>query len=400
MQLAGLALVVNVSARRAWSRWSQFARKRDTCSVLDKLLTRRNVIMAEGACAVGMGAAGWLLRGLVWAAVGLVTGLLVPAFAFVIYGFCEPDPAALIAKGRPQDALRLARRTEREARQLARKWPSFCDVLAYKLGVQSDALHALGQDAEALRAADESVAIYQALAEERPARYAGLLSRAIDTRSRALAGLGQQAEAITTIDAAIRAFRNLAIAEPDKYLPVLAEALACKAEWLADIDLDTEALTNAHEAAAIYWHKLPSTHLCVHAARSALLEGRPLCGQDKYNDAARMLARGWTLADRQQQQEALTSATPAIRTAYHADPNGFVTAWRTEFSRPPKPTTPTAGNTVRETDPPRSRWRVWPSGHPRSAACLRSRAGRRRACPQSGARWRAFARRSLLRAGT
>ncbi len=188
---------------------------------------------------------------------------------------------------------------------------------------------------KALHAADESVAIYQALTAERPDKYAADLSRAIDTRSRALAGLGRQAEAIAAIDAAIRTFHNLAIAEPDKYLPVLAEALACKAEWLADIDLDSQALLTAHEATTIYWHKLPSTHLCVHAARAALLEGRLLCSQGRYSDEARMLARGWALADRQQQQEAHTSATPAIRTAYHADPDGFATAWRRETSSEP-----------------------------------------------------------------
>jgi tetratricopeptide (TPR) repeat protein len=305
--------------------------------MLDKFLTRRNVILAEVVAAVVLGAAGWLLAGLVWAIVGVVTGPPVLWLAFGIYGFFEPDPAVLVAKGRPQDALRLVQRTEREARQLARKWPSqFRELLAHKLAHKSDALHALGRDKQALHEADGSVAIYQALAAERPARYTADLSQAIYTQSRALAGLGQHAEAITALDTAIHGFRNHAIAEPEKYLPVLAEALTCKAEWLADIDLNTEALTIAHEAATIYWHNLPSAHMCAHAARAALLAGRLLCCEDRYTEAARMLARGYALADRLQQQEALSSAIPAIRTAYHAEPEYFAAEWRAETrSEPP-----------------------------------------------------------------
>jgi tetratricopeptide (TPR) repeat protein len=304
--------------------------------VLDRLLTRRNLILAVVACAFVLGAAGWLLGGLVWSIVGVVAGPPILLLAVGIYVAFLPEPTVLIAKGRPQQALRLVQRTEREVRQMARKWPSqFRDMLAYRLAEKSDALHALGQDEQALGAADESVAIYQALAAESPAKHTAHLSQAIDSRSRALAGLGQHAEAITAIDTAIRAFRNLAIADPDKYLPVLAEALTCKAGWLADIHLDTEALTTAHEAATIYWHKLPSTRLCVYAARAALLEGEILSRQDRHTDAARMLARGWALADRQQQQETLCSATPAIRAAYHADPEGFSTAWRAETSSEP-----------------------------------------------------------------
>jgi hypothetical protein len=115
-----------------------------------------------------------------------------------------------------------------------------------------------------------------------------------------------------------------------------AEALTCKAEWLADIGNNTEALAAAHEAATIYWRTMPGSDLPVYAARAALLEGRLLCRQGRHHEAARPLTRGWTLATRQQQNTALSSAVPALRTAHRASPGEFATIWHDETSsRPP-----------------------------------------------------------------
>jgi hypothetical protein len=309
--------------------------------MLDTLLTRRNLILAEVACAVGLGAASWLLLGPLWAIAGVLAGPFVPPVAFVIAYlvgtvFLMPQPVTLIAMGRPEDALRRLRREEVSARGLARAWPGqFREVLAYHLVVKSDALHALHRDRQALSSADEGVASYQTLAADKPAKYASYLSRAIDTRSRALGGLGRQAEAIAAIETAIRMFRNLAIAEPDEYLPVLAEALTCMAKWLADIDNDAEALTAARESTDIYW-QLPGPELPTYAASAALLAGRLLCRQSRYREAATLLARGWNLASSKQQHDALSTATPALKTAYHANPDDFTAVWHAETgSKPP-----------------------------------------------------------------
>jgi tetratricopeptide (TPR) repeat protein len=306
--------------------------------MLDVLLTRRNLILASSACAVALGAAAWLLLGPLWAIAGVLAGLFVPP---VVYGvgttYFSPSPAALLAKGRPEDALSLIQREEASSRRTARAWPGqFREMLAYNLIVKSDALHALHRDRQALGSADEGVAIYQALASDKPAKYSPYLSRAIDTRSRALAGLGRQAEAIAAIETAIRMFRSLAVDEPDEYLPVLAEALTCMAEWLADIDNDADALTAAREATSIYWHKLPGPELPVYAARAALLAGRLLCRQARYHEAASLLARGWNLATSQQQRYALSTAAPALKTVYHVNPDDFTTVWHAETgSKPP-----------------------------------------------------------------
>lgn len=218
-------------------------------------LTRRKVIIASVASAVGFGAAGWLVLGPLWTILAVAAGCLFPPVAIgLALEFVAPSPEKLIAKGRPEEALQRVRLLEGQARWMARKTPSFRDVHAYQLIAQSDALHALHRYDQALQSADEGVAIYQTLAAEKPAKFSPHLSGAIDTRSRVLANLGRWAEAIQAIEIAIRMFRNLAIAEPGEFLPPLAEALTFMAEWLAEIDKSTEAVTAAHEASDIYWH--------------------------------------------------------------------------------------------------------------------------------------------------
>jgi len=306
----------------------------------DRLMTRRNVILADLVCAAGLGAVGWMQFGPLWALGGVGAGLLAPTLAYATYaGFFMPQPVALVARGRHDEALRILRRHERELRQMAAALPSqFRDHLAVHLAVRAYALHKLHHDDEALRSSDECVAIYQALAADRPARYAPELSGALGTRSCVLAALDRPADAIAAIEPAIRMYRNLAIGQPEKYLPRLAEALTDLAEWLADVGKSPEALTAAHEATGIYWHKLPGPELPAPAARAALLEGRLLCQQADYHQAAKMLARGWSLAQSQQKEEeqqkekedALAAAAMALNTVYHADPGDFATVWCAE----------------------------------------------------------------------
>ena len=66
-----------------------------------------------------------------------------------------------------------------------------------------------------------------------------------------------------------------------------------------------------------------------------LLEGQLLCGQDRYREAARLLAKGWRLAVGQHLEDVLRDATPAIRAAYRADPDHCSAVWRTEIGAEP-----------------------------------------------------------------
>ena len=219
-------------------------------------------------------------------------------------------------------------------RVLARIWPSqFRDALANRLIVQSGALQAGHRDEEALRTAGQAVAIYQDLAASRPGKYGPDLAGALDHQSRLLAADDRMADALAAMQVALRLYRNLAASEPAKYLPVLAECLTCEADWLADLELLADALAAVHEATDICQDKLPWQQVPSCAARAMLLEGDLLCGQARHREAARLLAKGWRLAAGQ--QDVLRDVTPAIRAAYHADPDHFSAVWQAETGAEP-----------------------------------------------------------------
>jgi hypothetical protein len=287
-------------------------------------LTRGQLAVALAAGAVAFGAAAWLLLGPVWIIAGVLAGSLVGAFVLAsIYALSHTDAAALLGHDRPGGAIALAR-----------IWPSqFRDALANRLIVQSGALQAVHRDEEALRTAGQAVAIYQDLAASRPGKYGPDLAGALDHQSRLLAADDRPADALAAMQVAVRLYRNLAAAEPAKYLPVLAECLTCEADWLADLELLADALAAVHEATDICQDKLPWQQVPSCAARAMLLEGDLLCGQARHREAARLLAKGWRLAAGQ--QDVLRDATPAIRAAYHADPDHFSAVWQAETGAEP-----------------------------------------------------------------
>jgi tetratricopeptide (TPR) repeat protein len=300
-------------------------------------MTRRSVIAAAGCGAVGCGTAAWLLLGPLWAVGGAVLG---PAAGVAAYGtmlaFLTPDAAVLVADGRPEAALRELRAALPSLRRLARIWPGeFRGVLGDRLLLQSDALHALHQDERALGCASEAVGIFQSLAAGKPGRHGPDLADALDRQSRLLAARGYRAEAIAAAATAAGMLRRLAAADQGRYLPALAETLTAAAGWLAEAGRDGEALGAADEATGIYWQRLPQAELPPDAARAALLAGRLLGEQGRRPEAARMLARGWDLAARQDHHAELRAAAPALRSAYDADPDGLAAAWRAETGAEP-----------------------------------------------------------------
>jgi hypothetical protein len=301
-------------------------------------LTRGKLLMACAAGAVAFGVAAGLLLGPVWTIAGVLVGLFIGAVVpAVVHAVANPDVATLLSRERPGEGVAPFRHEMTSWRTLARIWPGqFRDVLASRLIVEAGALQAVNRDEEALRNADEAVAIYQDLAAERPGKYAPDLARALDRQSRLLAADQQQAEALAAMQVAVRLYRNLAAAEPAKYLSALAECLTCEAGWLAEIDLPGEALAAVHEATSICQDKLPWQQVPSGAARAMLLEGELLCGLDRCREAVRLLAKGWRMAASQavgQQdvpQDVLRDAAPAIKAAYRADPDHFVAVWRAE----------------------------------------------------------------------
>ena len=301
-------------------------------------LTRGKLIAILAMGAVAFGAAAWLLLGPVWTIAGSLVGpLITVAVVASVRAFTSPDAATLLSNDQPGEAIARLRNEMPSWRTLARIWPSqFRDALANRLIVQSGALQAMNRDEEALRTADEAVAIYQDLAAERPGKYGPDLADALDHQSRLLAADDRLAEALAAMQVAVRLYRNLAAAEPSRYLPPLAECLTCEAGWLAEIELAGDALAAVHEATEICQDKLPWQQLPSCAARAMLLEGELLCGQARYREAARLLATGWRMAaGHQQQQDLLRDAIPAIRSAYRADPEHFTAVWQAETGAEP-----------------------------------------------------------------
>jgi len=298
-------------------------------------LTRGKLAVALAAGAVAFGAAAWLLLGPVWIIAGVLAGSLVGAFVLTsIYVLTNTDAAAVLGHDRPSGAIAQLHHEMSSWRVLAQIWPSqFRDALANRLIVQSGALQAMHRDEEALRTAGQAVAIYQDLAASRPGKYGPDLAGALDHQSRLLAADDRPADALAAMQVAVRLYRNLAAAEPGKYLPVLAECLTCQADWLADLELLADALAAVHEATDICQDKVPWQQVPSCAARAMLLEGDLLCGQARHREAARLLAKGWRLAAGQ--QDVLRDATPAIRAAYHADPDHFSAVWQAETGAEP-----------------------------------------------------------------
>jgi hypothetical protein len=315
-------------------------------------LTRGKLIAILVTGAVAFGAAAWLLLGPVWAIAGAFVGLVITTVVVGgVRAFSSLDAATLLSSDQPGEAIARLRNEMPSWRTLARIWPSqFRDALANRLIVQSGALQAMNRDEEALRTADEAVAIYQDLAAERPGKYGPDLADALDHQSRLLAADDRLAEALAVMQVAVRLYRNFASADPARYLPPLAECLTCQAGWLAEIELSADALAAVHEATEICQDKLPWQQLPSCAARAMLLEGELLCGQDRYREAARLLVIGWRMAAGQQRQDqqlqdqqlqdqqlqdVLRDATPAIRSAYRADPDHFAAVWHAETGAEP-----------------------------------------------------------------
>ena len=288
-------------------------------------LTRGKLTAALAVWAVAFGAVAWLLLGPVWAIAGVLVGPLVGLIVLAVFRvYATTDAAVLLRNDQPDEAIAQLRREMASWRALARIWPSqFRDALASRLIVQSGALQAVNRDEEALRTADEALAIYQDLAD------------ALDHQARLLAADDRLAEALAAVAVAVRLYRNLAAAEPAKYLPILAECLTCEAGWLAEIDLPGDALAAVHEATDICQDKLPWQQIPSCAARAMLLEGDLLCGQARHREAARLLAKGWRLAADQDLEDARRDAAPAIRAAYRADPDHFAAVWQAETGAEP-----------------------------------------------------------------
>lgn len=284
------------------------------------------VLAAAGGAAV-LGAAGALL-GPAWAAAGLVAGTFLALAAIaVVRGLAAPDPADLLQAGEHREALRLVDEQLPAWRTAARIWPGqFRDALATQLMNRSEALLAAHRDGEALAAAEQGVAIFRSLAAARPGEPSPDLAGALNDLSYPLRATGRQDEALAAAAEAVELYRALAAARPRKYRYRLASSLGTQAELLTYAGRPSPALAAASEAAAHYQDMHPGDRATSGAAEVLFLHGQLLCEASRHREAAQSLARAWRLGGRIAEHQ--PGFDPAVlRTAYHADPAGFLATW-------------------------------------------------------------------------
>jgi tetratricopeptide (TPR) repeat protein len=212
----------------------------------------------------------------------------------------------------------------------------FRDALAIRLLDRSIVLKECGQDAQAVAAAEEAVLIFRDLAAARPRKFTPGLADALYRLSYPLAAATRREEALTAAEEAVQMYRGLATTDPARYLPHLAASLNREAILLIWLDRPGAALDAATEAADIYQNAIPASQHDYSAAQALLIQGRLLCDQSRRREAAHLLAPGWQLAASRDHRDLLAYARPALKTAYHADPDGFISTWRAETgSEPP-----------------------------------------------------------------
>jgi len=284
------------------------------------------VVLAVVGGAVALGGAGALL-GPAWAAAGLVAGpFLALAAAAAVQGLAAPDPADLLQAGGHREALRLVDGQLPAWRTAARIWPGqFRDALATQLMNRSEALLAAHRDGEALAAAEQGVAIFRSLAAARPGKPSPDLAGALNNLSYPLRAAGRQDEALAAAGEAVQLYQALAAGRPGKYRYRLASSLGTQAELLAQAGRPGPALAAASEAAGHYQDMHPAD-CAASAAEVLFLHGQLLCRASRHREAAQSLARAWRLSGRITEHQ--PGFDPAVlRTAYQADPAGFLATW-------------------------------------------------------------------------
>jgi tetratricopeptide (TPR) repeat protein len=167
----------------------------------------------------------------------------------------------LSALGRREEALKAAEEAVRLYRALAEASPDiFLPDLAMSLNNLANRLSDLGRREEALKAAEEAVRLYRALAEARIDAFIPNLAGSLNNLANRLSDLGRREEALAAAEEAVRLRRALADARPDAFIPDLALSLNNLANALSALGRCEEALKAAEEAVRL---------------RRALAEARP-----------------------------------------------------------------------------------------------------------------------------
>jgi tetratricopeptide (TPR) repeat protein/nucleoside phosphorylase len=129
------------------------------------------------------------------------------------------------------------------------------DMLAERARLQNNLgnrLSDMGQREEALKAAQEAVALHRILAQRNPDAFQPDLAMSISNLGATLSDMGQREEALKAAQEAVALRRVLAQRNPDAFQPDLAMSLNNLAFMLNSLDQDEEALQAAQEAVALH----------------------------------------------------------------------------------------------------------------------------------------------------
>ncbi len=157
----------------------------------------------------------------------------------------------------PHRTVSLRRVAEWTARTLLNGLPATGDDLwqaerARLLNNLGMMLRELGQSEEALKAMEQAVDTYGALAQRKPEAFQPDLAMSLNNLGGTLSNLDRREEALKATKQAVEAFRALAQRNPEAFQPYLAMSLINLGGMLSELDLREEALKAAEQAVETY----------------------------------------------------------------------------------------------------------------------------------------------------
>ena len=152
--------------------------------------------------------------------------------------------------GRFTDSLEAARRANRLLREAV--FEATPAELAGSLNNLGNRLGAVGRYDEALKAAEDSVALYRDLLARQPDAYAADLARSLNNLGSRLDAVGRYDEALKAAEDCVALFRDLHAQQPDAYAADLAGSLNNQGNRLGAVGRYDEALKAAEDSVALY----------------------------------------------------------------------------------------------------------------------------------------------------
>jgi tetratricopeptide (TPR) repeat protein len=173
--------------------------------------------------------------------------------------------------GENEEALTAAQEAVDLRRSLAKAQPeAFTPNLAMSLNTIARSLSDLGRREEALAAAQEAVDLCRSLAKAQPEAFTPNLAASLNNLANRLSALGERDKALGATQKAVGLYRILAKARPEAFTPDLALSLSNLANRLSELGEREKALAAAQEAVDLYRSlaKLRPKAFMPHLARS------------------------------------------------------------------------------------------------------------------------------------